>query len=153
MEISGHKKAAFAMLAESAGLIGASIRRSPANKETGEDVFAYPDIRQWLSFSPERVYDRSLVLVVGILSAEGEANDNFLRPLVGNSSTTGHLHAAAFSYAPITRGQLNLDETITHVFENETLQGLMHLLPDDRDSSAVLQSEFKRGAVWIGGLE
>lgn len=153
LEISGYKKAAVAMLTESAGLIGASLRRSAASMTADDDVFAYPDIRKWLSFSPERVFDRSLVLVTGILSNDSDGqSDNFLRP-VGTAGTAGHFHAAAFSYEPITRGLLDLDKTLASVFEKETLQGVMHLLSDDRDEALVLESEFKRGAMWIGGIK
>jgi anti-anti-sigma factor len=154
LEISGHKKAAVAMLTESAGLIGASLRRSPARMTADEDVFAYPDIRKWLSFSPERVFDRSLVLVTGIISdGSDEQSDTFLRPIRGTSGPAAHFHAAAFSYEPITRGLLDLDKTLMSIFEKEALQGVMHLLSDDRDDATVLESEFKRGAIWMGGIE
>lgn len=151
LEISGHKKAAVVIFAESSGLIGASLRKSPEELEAGEDMFKYPEVRKWLSFSPERVFGRSVALVTGILSTD--ENDNFLRPVGGRPENLGHFHAAAFSYEPITRGLLELDRTITSVFEKQTLQGVMHLLADDRDRTSALESEFKRGAVWMGGLE
>lgn len=154
LEISGYKKAAVAMLTESAGLIGASLKKSPSEMSAGENVFAYPDIRKWLSFSPERVFDRSLALVTGIISDGNSAQeDRFLRKIKGNSTIAGHFHAAAFSYQPVTRGLLNLETMLMTIFEKETLQGVIHLLSDDRDDASTLESEFKRGAIWMGGIE
>jgi len=154
LEISGYKKAAVAMIAESAGLIGAALRKSPAELAPGETVFSYPDIRQWLSFSPERVFDRSLSLVVGILSTDGPEGqpDPFLRTIGNDSTALGHFHSATFSYAPIARGQLSLEKTLETLFEKEALQGVIHLLSDNRDSAAAMESEFKRGAIWLGEL-
>ena len=155
LDISGYKKAAVVMMAESAGLISASLRQSPTKLSSGEAIFKYPDIRKWLSFSPERVFDRSLSFVVGILSSDDtEAQkDPFLRTVGCDSNVLGHFHAAAFSYSPITRGKLSLEETLATTFEKETLQGVMHLLADKRDDNAAMESEFKRGALWMGELK
>ncbi|NQV32374.1 MAG: STAS domain-containing protein [Phycisphaeraceae bacterium] len=155
LEISGYQKVAIAMMAESAGLIGASLRQSPTKRSSGDVIFKYPDIRKWLSFSPERVFDRSLSFVVGILSSDDNEsqNDPFLRPLGGDANALGHFHAAAFSYSPITRGRLSLEDTLAKTFEKETLQGVMHLLADKRDDNATMESEFKRGAIWMGELK
>ncbi|MCF7974081.1 MAG: STAS domain-containing protein [Phycisphaerae bacterium] len=155
LDLSGYKKAAVVMIAESAGLISASLRQSPTKRSSGEALFRYPDVRKWLSFSPERVFDRSLSFVVGILSgndAEGQ-KDPFLRTVGRDSSALGHFHAAAFSYSPITRGKLSLEETLATTFERQTLQGVMHLLADRRDDNAAMESEFKRGAIWMGALQ
>jgi len=56
----------FVMVAEAAGLVGAALRRSPT--EPGER-FRHPEVREWLSFSAERVHAMTTVLVVGVLSA------------------------------------------------------------------------------------
>jgi hypothetical protein len=62
----------------------------------------------------------------------------------------GHFHAAAFSYRPIKKGTIDLNATVTTLFETETLQGVLHLLTDDREAAGPQQSEFVRGACWIG---
>ena len=37
-------------------------------------------------------------------------------------------------------------------FEHQTLQGVLHLLYDDRGISGAGESEFVRGACWVGPL-
>jgi hypothetical protein len=63
----------------------------------------------------------------------------------------GHFHAAAFSYRPLKKGSIDLKATVTTLFETETLQGVLHLLSDHREAAGPQQSEFVRGACWIGG--
>ena len=62
----------------------------------------------------------------------------------------GHFHAAAFSYRPLQKGSIDLKNTVTTLFETETLQGVLHLLTDARLAAGPQQSEFVRGACWIG---
>jgi anti-anti-sigma factor len=70
LENSGAATIGMAMLAESAGLVGAALRRSPAAVHEGDGApFQYPEVRKWLSFSIERLYSRSLALVAGVAVA------------------------------------------------------------------------------------
>ena len=75
-----------------------------------------------------------------------------IRPLGKDSQIGGHFHAAAFSYRPLKRGETNLKATATSLFETEALQGVLHLLNDEREISGAGQSEFLRGACWIGPI-
>jgi len=151
LEVAGAPTIGLAILAESAGLVGAALRRSPATAAPSKDApFQYPEIRSWLSFSAERLYSRSLALVVGVAAGSKCASlDAFLRPL-SNGGPIGHFHAAAFSYRPLKKGNLDLTTTVQALFETETLQGVLHLLTDDRAVAGTHQSEFVRGACWIG---
>jgi anti-anti-sigma factor len=154
LESSGAAIIGMAMVAESAGLLGAALRRSPA---AGQQVrgapFQYPEVRKWLSFSTERLYSRSLALVAGVATA-GESNPltAMLRRLGTAQWPTGHFHAAAFSYRPLQKGEIDLQTTVTSLFETENLQGVLHLLGDDRDTAGLQESEFVRGACWISKL-
>jgi anti-anti-sigma factor len=151
LEISGAKVMGMVMVAESAGLLGAALRRSPAaaNGATGAP-FTYPEVRSWLSFSTERLYPRSLALISGVAaSAVCAPLAPMLRPLAANPWPAGHFHAAAFSYRPLQKGSIDLKSTVTTLFETETLQGIVHLLSDGRESAGQQQSEFVRGACWI----
>jgi len=141
------------MLAESAGLIGAALRRSPALPAGDEDFFAHPGIRERLSYSPERAHARSLVLIVGVVARTPPvALRAFLRPMAGRSSLHAHLHAAAFSYHPLQKGDLELVPLVGNLFETETLQGMLHLIGDDRPIAGSGESELLRGAMWIGPI-
>ena len=152
LEVSGSQVIGMVMVTESAGLVGAALRRSPAIAVGAHDApFKYPDVRSWLSFSTERLYTRSLALVSGIAAgSECAALSPMLRPVGAEALPLGHFHAAAFSYRPIKKGTLDLKATVTTLFETETLQGVLHLLADDREKSGAQQSEFVRGACWIG---
>jgi anti-anti-sigma factor len=153
LEVVGAPTIGLVMLAESSGLVGAALRRSPAAAATSKHApFQYPEIRSWLSFSAERLYSRSLALVSGVAAgSECPSLDAFLRPL-SNSGPIGHFHAAAFSYRPLKKGSLDLTTTVQALFATETLQGVLHLLTDDRAAAGAHQSEFVRGACWIGAV-
>jgi anti-anti-sigma factor len=154
LEISAASAIGMVMVVESAGLVGAALRRSPAAAAEAIDApFKYPEIRSWLSFSTERLYSRSLVLVSGVAaSSECAPLAPLLRPLGTGAWPLGHFHAAAFSYRPLQKGSIDLKTTVTTLFETETLQGILHLLTDDRVAAGQQQSEFVRGACWIGAV-
>lgn len=140
--------------AESAGLLAAALRRSPADADGNEAApFQYPDVRKWLSFSTERLYTRSLVVVAGVAAdSECKGLSALVRPLGKQGPPWGHFHAAAFSYHPLQKGQIDLKTTVATLFETETLQGVLHLLSDFREGAGPQQSEFVRGACWVGGI-
>jgi anti-anti-sigma factor len=152
LEVSGAQAIGMVMVAESAGLVGAALRRSPAAATGVSDApFKYPEVRSWLSFSTERLYSRSLALISGVgTSSECAPLGSMLRPLGAEAWPLGHFHAAAFSYRPLKKGNIDLKATVTTLFETETLQGVLHLLSDDREAAGPQQSEFVRGACWIG---
>ena len=150
LEASGSPVIGLVMVAESAGLVGAALRRSPAAQSAS---FQYPDIRTWLSFSTERLYARSLALVAGVgSSAPSGPLASLLRPLGAAPGPFGHFHAAAFSYRPLQKGEIDLKSTVAALFESENLQGVLHLLTDNRQAAGPQQSEFVRGACWISAL-
>jgi anti-anti-sigma factor len=152
MEISGAPAIGMVMVVESAGLVGAALRRSPAAAAGVKGApFKYPEVRSWLSFSTERLYSRSLALISGVAaSSQFEPLAPLLRPLSSDTGPLGHFHAAAFSYRPLQKGDIDLKNTVTTLFETETLQGVLHLLTDARLAAGPQQSEFVRGACWIG---
>lgn len=139
-------------LAETAGLVGAALRRSPASEDKPE--LGFPEVRRWLSFTSDRAFPSSQALVVGVAARSPEAAGAlapFLRPLDGDERC-GHFHAAAFSFRPLARGPLELEPTVAGLFEREALLGLLHLVRDDRPVVGVGESELRRGALWVGPL-
>ena len=153
LEIVTHDAVGMVMVAESAGLVGAALRRSPAREPSASAPFAYPGIREWLSFTSERAHPRSLALVVGVATrGTHPALGPLVRPLGDVASPAGHFHAAAFSYRPLQRGSIDLVATVSTLFQAETLQGILHLLPDDREVVGAGESEFVRGACWVGPI-
>jgi len=154
LEISGSHTIGIVMVVESAGLMGAALRRSPAATVVANaSPFQYPEVRTWLSFSTERLYSRSLALISGVAAISvSEPLSPLLRRIGGKASPMGHFHAAAFSYRPLKKGDIDLKATVSTLFETETLQSVLHLLTDDREAAGPQESEFVRGACWIGAV-
>ena len=154
----------WVMLAESAGLIGAALKRSPAmgaNPATGAglvtgaslatgSLFTYPSIRDWLAFTPECEFARTLTLVVGFATAgENQALNPFVRPVGRTPYPAVHAHAAVFSIKALPKGPLPLDSTVSALFEEERLLGLLHLIGDHREINGAGESLFTRGTIWL----
>ena len=110
-------------------------------------------MRDWLSFTTERTNERNLALIVGIAVREPLPQlAPFVRRLAAGARVQGHFHAALFPYRPVQRGELLLDKAIGGLLAADSAQALLHLLADDRQFEGVGQSEFMRGACWIGPI-
>ena len=152
LEISGASAAGFAILTETAGLVGARLRRSPGRADARSPL-AFPGVRDWLSFTTERTNERNLALIVGIALREPQPQvAPFVRLLAQSARVHGHFHAAIFPYRPVQRGELILDKAINSLLAADSAQTMLHLLADDRPFEGVGQSEFMRGACWIGPI-
>jgi hypothetical protein len=86
--------------------------------------------------------------------AQGDAGalTPVLRPLGSKPNLIGHFHAAAFTYRPVQKGEINLQETVRSLFKTQSLQGVLHLLSDDRSIHGAGESEFLCGAFWAGPI-
>lgn len=135
---------AIVALAETSGLIGASLRKSPAAANSPEEPLGFPQIRDWLSFTTERAYRDTTSLLVGVVS---QSPHSLLRPL--GEGLYGHVHAANFPYRPLQKGRIELTPSVAALFEAHNLQAVLHLLSDSREFSGSGESEFLRGALWI----
>jgi anti-anti-sigma factor len=151
-EIAGSETLGIVMVAESAGLIGTALQRSPALRDSESALFAFPQVREWLSFTAEPVYTRALTLVVGVAARTAPRRlVPLLRPL-GQSELAAHFHAAAFSYRPVKKRELDLQATTANLFEAEGPQALLHLLNDNREITGAGESQFARGTCWMGPI-
>jgi anti-anti-sigma factor len=141
------------IVAESAGLVGATLTQSPTKSPPNGSTLSFPTVRDWVSFTSERAFDRALCVIVGVAAREaGGPFESMLRPLGKGTAAAGHFHAAVFPYRPLQRGRIDLYKTVNGLFGAETLQSLIHLLADDRELEGVGQSELLRGACWAGPL-
>ncbi len=150
LEFSKAPAAAFVVLAETAGFVGATLRQSPA---AGEASLELPAIRDWLSFTTERSNERSLALIVGVAAHEVPPDAKaFLRPIGGDSTVQAHIHAAVFPYRPVQRGELPFGKTIADAVAAAAPSGVLHLMADTRPFEGVGETDFVRGACWLGPL-
>ncbi|MHB8520998.1 MAG: STAS domain-containing protein [Limisphaerales bacterium] len=153
LEVANANTVGIAMVAESAGLVGASLKRSLAQPPGDASPLSFPAVRDWLSFTTERAFDRTLCVVAGVASRQASPPlASMLRPIGPGSNASGHFHAAVFPYRPLQRGDLDLHTTVNALFSTESMLGLLHLLADDRQIDGVGQSEFLRGACWVGPI-
>lgn len=144
------------MVAETASLVGASLQKTPVGPlaETGaRNIFAFPAVRDWLSFTAEAAFANSISLVVGFAATGKRAlNPRLLKSLVPSGELCGHFHAAAFPYRPLRKGKVGLAESVQPLFESGHVLGVLHLLNDWRDVSGAGESCFLRGACWCAPL-
>jgi anti-anti-sigma factor len=136
---------------EAEGLVGAALRKSPAGVPGGVDPFAHPDVRDWLSLTPEPEHSRSTALVVGVATREvTPALSPFVRPVFKGRSPDiqGHFHAAVVPYRPLAGGAIELRSTVAHLFEPGRIDSILHLIGDSRSIVGAGESTFTRGVIW-----
>ena len=142
---------AFVALSEADGLVGATLRHSPA---AGPVSLEFPAVRDSVSFTTERTGERSLALLVGVAArnplAEAAA---FLRPLQSDATVCAHVHAALFPYRPVQRGELPFGKTIAELLATSPPQAVLHLMADTRPYDGVGETDLVRGACWLGALQ
>jgi anti-anti-sigma factor len=144
--------AGFVITAETARLIGATLRQSPVLAD-GQSPCEFPAVRDWLSFTAEPTNERNLAIIVGFVEQEPPRESAaFLHRIGAGTNALGHFHAAVFPYRPLPKGNINLQNTISNLLGSESAETVMHLLADDREFEGVGQTELVRGACWVGPL-
>jgi anti-sigma B factor antagonist len=151
LDFSSGSAVGFVILAETACIVGASLLKSPA---LGPVDHAIPGVRDWLSFTTERVSEKSLALLVGVAGRDvSDESAEFLRPLRLGSTICAHVHAAVFNYRPVQRGELPFAGTISKIMAASNPKALLHLMADSRPYEGVGETDLARGACWMGPLK
>ncbi len=150
VDLSNGASIAFVILAEAAGVVGATLRKSPAARPLSHEL---PTVRDWLSFTTERTSEKNLALLVGVAGRglQDEAA-KFLRPIKADSSIAAHIHAAVFPYRPVPRGELPFAGTVPDLLAASSPSALLHLMADTRPFEGVGETDLARGACWTGPL-
>jgi anti-anti-sigma factor len=143
LRTSGYETVMLLIVAEVNHLIGAATKTSPLDSD---DLFAFPAVREAMHFTTEPASENTIALVCGVASTRQHP---FLRPLDVTPDLYGHFHAISFSKRPLPSGLYDPKAMVRRLFDEERIQTLLHLLIDDRHASAVVQSEFSRGSVWV----
>lgn len=150
-----HSSAATAgvvMLVEVAGLVGARLRRAPADPARPVH-FTMPEVRDWFSITPERVHEDTVAAVAGIVSRQPDPRlAPLLRPVGLSSDLVGHFHAAVFEFRPVPLRTVALRPLMTKYFSQQPLRAVMHLLQDDRGPVGAGESAFQRGICWVSPI-
>jgi anti-anti-sigma factor len=150
LELAEAPAIGFVVLAEAAGLVGASLLKSPVGEAMTQ---ALPDVRDWLSFTSERTTEKSLCLLVGVAGRNISADAApFVRPIKPDSPLKAHMHAASFPYRAVPRGELPFGSTIAGTLSASTPGAVLHLMADTRPFEGVGETDLARGACWMGPL-
>ncbi|MFZ8965235.1 MAG: STAS domain-containing protein [Steroidobacteraceae bacterium] len=144
--------ACVAIAAETDSLVGAALRRAPV--EAGVDPCAFPDVRNWLSFTVEPAHERRAVLIVGVVTRHQSGwLESLVRPVAATDGLSGHLHAAVFRPHPLPLGNIDLNGVVREWFADSPPESVLHLLGDDRETDSIRESLLLRGACWVAPLE
>lgn len=156
LQANGGHPTGLVMVAETASLTGVSLRKlpvCPAGQAPPFSPFAFPNVRDWFSFTTEPAYANTTSLVVGYVAGNAEtAGLRLLKPLVRCGELLGHFHAAVFPYQPLRKGMVELGNTVRPLFELGQVSGLLHLVNDWREANGAGESRFLRGACWCSPL-
>jgi anti-anti-sigma factor len=153
LDSAGGAPVVLALVAETAQLVGAALRTPPVGDSP---LFRFPEVRERLLFTAEPSWTSAVALVVGVLARGDKAPATLaplLRPLAADGALVGHLHAAAFPYRPLRKGRVGLGATLGHLFEDQSVRALLHLVHDWREPVGAGQSAFTRGVLWCSPLE
>lgn len=141
------------IVGETNGLVGTALIRSPLSNKVNTSPFTFPEIRENVNLTTEKAFPRMLALAVGIITRQPSPElVPFVRPLRPGSVWQGHIHCAVFPYRPLKKKNLDLADTISTLYVNGQVQGLLHLIYDDRKNIGAGESEFIQGNCWVGGI-
>lgn len=152
LDETGRTGVALTLIAESACVIGASLRKSPDGDWEGPP-WEFPRVRDWLSFTTERTTEKGLVVVVGV--ATRHPSDPLvpcLRPASRTSQIWQHCHAALFPYRPVPQTEMVLPEFVSTLFQHGSARSVLHLVNDERPVEGLGETDLLRGTVWFSEL-
>ena len=151
LNISGGDSVVMVAAVEVADLVGVSLLKSPARKMPEEDIFSFPGIRDWFSFSGEPIHKGKTALIAGIVSEKQNALNGEALKSIGDN-LFGTFKAGIFSYDHLSRDEIDLTTIAHKILEHHKLYDLLHLVNDRRKPLGVGESKFLRGTVWCGRI-
>jgi len=146
------KMAVVVLLAEIHGLVGASMAKSPG-LATHEKIDHFPEVREWVSFTGEPVFQGHQCLVCGVVSDDPDSEQFLLKPLPAHPELFGHFHAAVFPYQPLPNGNIDLESSVRKLFNGPPPLAILHLIDDQRPIQGAGESTFIRGACWCAPVQ
>ena len=152
LEGIGSHTAGVVMVAETTGLVGAWLRRSPGIVLSSM-YLDVEGVRAWLGTTPQPIHQGTTVLVAGVVSRRPDPLlAPHLRPVAPGSDLLVHGHAVVFSYRPVPQRTVVLRSLVTRLFTQQQVRGVLHLLGDDRGAAGAGESTFRRGIAWAGPI-
>ena len=150
---TGARSVAAVILAEIDGLVGMAWAKSPGLIAADSKPAEFPAVREWLSFSGERVHGGDLALVVAFATTEALPQGVSIPSLPSRKDWRVHAHAAVFPFRPLPNGPIEMAPTVQQLFAGAAPQALLHLVEDDRPALGLGHSAFIRGACWCAPIQ
>lgn len=154
LEMLGADAVVIAALAEVSGIVGASLRRSPAllpSERSGLTDAAH--LREMISYTPEPAHPGTTALIVGVAGRKPDALlASYLRPMDESGKLQGHFHAAVFPYSPVPQRTVMLPSLLERLFQESAVRDVLHLIPDDRGDGGAGQTGLLRGVCWMARI-
>jgi anti-anti-sigma factor len=153
LEAAGSDIAAIVIMAEADGLTGAGIIRSPGRFDSNTEV-KFPEMRDWLAFCGEKVWQGELAMIFGIVAKGTKATEiPLLKPMPSSPGLSGHLHAVVFPFQPLPNGKIDIHHQTEKLFNGPPPRALLHLIDDNRPTTGLGESTLVRGACWCSPLK
>ncbi len=155
LQACGSDSVVLVVLAETDGLVGMALSRSPGFVNSVTLPGTFPEIRNWMNFCGERVHAGKSVLLVSFVSRGNNHPDlgSLLSEIPSHRGIYAHAHAAAFPFLPLPDGVVSLNEQVKALFDAHDPIDLLHLVEDDRPLTGLGQSTFIRGVCWCAALQ
>ncbi len=150
IDISSSQTIAFVVLAEAAGIVGATLRKSPAGQPLVPRTPRGPRLALVHHRTQQRKESRAARRRRRPLHLPDHARAKFLRPMKTDSAISAHIHAAVFPYRPVQRGELPFGSTVADLLNASSPSAVLHLMADTRPFEGVGETDLARGACWLG---
>lgn len=136
---------------ECEGVVGVSASRSPAEPGFAESLASASGARGSLRWIGTPSFRGDLLVAVGVVapvSAPGPWKA-FVRP--HGEGLLAHVHGVVAGFRPLHLEEPDVGTVVRGALDGAALRTVLHLVRDGRREPAV-QTSFRRGVMWIGGL-
>ncbi len=138
-EISSAKALGISMVAESKGLWGMHIKRTPIEERkpaNGKGIFDSENFTRWIDFPVEPAYTNHVIVATGIAVRDRAGAGPEKQAHISEGSAF-HLHCGIFDKAPIGTCIDEFDDELARVFDELSVYKVQHLLGRSRFSAGM----------------
>ena len=139
-QISDSKILGIVILAESKGVWGMNLKRTPIienQPENGKDIFAPENFSDWMNFPVEPSDTNNIVAAAGIAIREKDAAGPSLARLPAEGSNS-HFHAGIFSKGPLSRKIEHFEDELGRVITKLEAFKVQHITGQTRFQSGMI---------------
>ncbi|MFA7709522.1 MAG: STAS domain-containing protein [Candidatus Neomarinimicrobiota bacterium] len=139
-EMNPAKASGVVLIAESKGLLGMFLKRSPIieNKPAnGQSIYSSENFAEWMDFPVEPTDINRAVIACGLAIRDKAAVPPDVARLLPDQSAI-HLHAAVFEKGPLNKKAVNFDSELKRIINESEVSKVMHILDGSRFGSGLI---------------